>query len=68
MTSLSPAAAATRPFAVAADWQHRQRIERRVIGQLLQTLLYEDVLEPISETRLEASSASPEAADRSLFR
>ncbi|MBY5982781.1 IucA/IucC family siderophore biosynthesis protein [Halomonas sp. DP5Y7-2] len=68
MTLLTSAAAATRPFAVAANWQHRQRIERRVIGQLLQTLLYEDVLEPISETRLEASSASPDAADRSLFR
>lgn len=33
------------PFASSDDWRHRPRIERRVIGQLLQTLLYEDVLE-----------------------
>lgn len=32
------------PFAASADWRHHARIERRVVGQLLQTLLYEDVL------------------------
>ena len=32
------------PFAQASHWCHHARIERRVVGQLLQTLLYEDVL------------------------
>lgn len=32
------------PFASTDIWRHHARIERRVIGQLLQTLLYEDVL------------------------
>ncbi|GHB14815.1 IucA/IucC family protein [Modicisalibacter luteus] len=32
------------PFASAAHWRHHARIEQRVVGQLLQTLLYEDVL------------------------
>lgn len=34
----------TMPFGSAVDWHHHARIERRVVGQLLQTLLYEDVL------------------------
>ncbi len=32
------------PFASPEHWRHHGRIEQRVIGQLLQTLLYEDVL------------------------
>lgn len=32
------------PFASLAHWRHHTRIEQRVVGQLLQTLLYEDVL------------------------
>ncbi|PRY66615.1 siderophore synthetase component [Vreelandella songnenensis] len=32
------------PFASLASWRHHQRIEQRVVGQLLQTLLFEDVL------------------------
>lgn len=32
------------PFGAATDWRHHVRIERRVVGQLLQTLLYENVL------------------------
>lgn len=32
------------PFASPEHWRHHARIEQRVIGQLLQTLLYEDVL------------------------
>ncbi|MCK0713891.1 IucA/IucC family protein [Chromohalobacter sarecensis] len=35
---------AALPFAHASDWRHHARIEQRVAGQLLQTLLYEDVL------------------------
>ncbi|WP_280561775.1 IucA/IucC family protein [Chromohalobacter sp. 48-RD10] len=35
---------AALPFAHASDWRHYARIEQRVAGQLLQTLLYEDVL------------------------
>lgn len=32
------------PFSSLDSWRHYRRIEQRVIGQLLQTLLYEDVL------------------------
>ncbi|MCH4561727.1 IucA/IucC family siderophore biosynthesis protein [Halomonas sp. EGI 63088] len=32
------------PFASPEHWRHHARIEQRVVGQLLQTLLYEDVL------------------------
>ncbi|WP_249978631.1 IucA/IucC family protein [Vreelandella olivaria] len=32
------------PFASIDSWRHHARIEQRVVGQLLQTLLYEDVL------------------------
>lgn len=32
------------PFAFSGYWRHHARIEQRVVGQLLQTLLYEDVL------------------------
>lgn len=34
----------TPPFASMQSWRHHKRIEQRVVGQLLQTLLYEDVL------------------------
>ncbi|WP_240724637.1 IucA/IucC family protein [Halomonas borealis] len=39
----APLSTAT-PFGAATDWRHHARIERRVVGQLLQTLLFEDVL------------------------
>lgn len=32
------------PFVSSGHWRHHARIEQRVVGQLLQTLLYEDVL------------------------
>ncbi|ALM54728.1 AcsC protein [Halomonas huangheensis] len=32
------------PFTASAQWRHHARVEQRVIGQLLQTLLYEQVL------------------------
>ncbi|MDL4864080.1 IucA/IucC family protein [Halomonas elongata] len=32
------------PFAFPEHWRHHARVEQRVVGQLLQTLLYEDVL------------------------
>nr|WP_300311405.1 IucA/IucC family protein [Halomonas sp.] len=32
------------PFIAFSQWRHYARIQQRVIGQLLQTLLYEDVL------------------------
>ncbi|MBB3141526.1 IucA/IucC family protein [Halomonas organivorans] len=38
------APSADMPFARASQWRHHERIERRVVGQLLQTLLYEAVL------------------------
>lgn len=34
----------TTPFISMESWRHHRRIEQRVVGQLLQTLLYEDVL------------------------
>ncbi|MGQ7261556.1 IucA/IucC family protein [Vreelandella sp. V005] len=34
----------TTPFTSMESWRHHKRIEQRVVGQLLQTLLYEDVL------------------------
>lgn len=34
----------TIPFVSTNSWRHHKRIEQRVVGQLLQTLLYEDVL------------------------
>jgi len=50
------------PFASLASWRHHQRIEQRVVGQLLQTLLFEDVL------RYEVLPASnPAFAGNTLF-
>ncbi|KPQ27283.1 MAG: achromobactin biosynthesis protein AcsC, partial [Halomonas sp. HL-93] len=50
------------PFASLASWRHHQRIEQRVVGQLLQTLLFEDVL------RYEVAPASnPAFAGNTLF-
>jgi siderophore synthetase component len=37
-------AVVSTPFSSLDSWRHYRRIEQRVIGQLLQTLLYEDVL------------------------
>lgn len=39
-----PRVSASNPFASSGHWRHHARIEQRVVGQLLQTLLYEDVL------------------------
>lgn len=67
---LSPAVAITddpgargcidKPFASARYWRHHARIEQRVVGQLLQTLLYEDVLpyEAIADPQLGVAGAT----------
>ncbi|PXX99484.1 IucA/IucC family protein [Halomonas sp. LBP4] len=48
------------PFASSGHWRHHARIEQRVVGQLLQTLLYEDVLsyEAIAEPAAGVSGAT----------
>ncbi len=48
------------PFAHASAWRHHARIEQRVVGQLLQTLLYEDVLpyETVAAPEADASGTT----------
>ncbi|MDN3556649.1 IucA/IucC family protein [Halomonas maura] len=54
----SPSTAA--PFGASAHWRHHARIEQRVVGQLLQTLLYENVLpyEAVAEPEFVVTGAT----------